>query len=757
MKPITKNQQSLQSQGIQKSVNFGIKASGLHHILGILRNQLYSDKILAVVREYSCNAHDAHIQAGCAERPIEVTLPTRLSPIFKCRDFGDALSQQDIQEVYAFYGESTKRNTNDQIGMLGIGSKAAFAYGDNYVINSFLDGKKHIYNAFIDPSQIGQISKIGEEDTDEENGIEIVVPVNDSDCAEFETKSKDLFKWFKVTPTIKGCTQFEYNKSFLFKGKGWSWLQTDSDRYSRGESILVMGNIGYPIDPYSLGDIDDDTDEEGRIGQMLCDNLVLHMDIGDVEISASREKLQYTDYTKKNIKDKLKIVADELVSTISKQFKDCDTLWDCKCLMGEVFDMGSNMYHLRNIVEKKMKFKGKKIGSDSVSASYTNADGDYERIDLRNWTKSWRSGRYQCKETNNIDAKKSTVIIENDLGHRRGITGRILPLIHTNEEKPFLITFKSGKEKKTWLKLTGFDGEMVKLSSLPQHKLSEFSGYEHATGGTSYDKNKKHSAKCFEFDFDFEGRNYHTKKSDWWKIADLDVENESGVYVIIDGFNVVAEKHGRNDNPAQLKRLKESFKEAKIEFPKNVYAFKVGQRNKIEGKDGWIHLYDHIKTKTAIEISDNNLEQAWVDTELVRDIKQRKNQHADIYGLDDMLKHMTKDVLPKLVSRDEGTFGDFLEKFQYMSHDSDIKKISTIRSICSDYNIELFSESSLKGVKPTYKLDKLLQNVRDKYDMINYLEHSSWGWNYKSQFGDSMTNYINVIDVCQQSSNTIEE
>ena len=75
------------------------------------------------------------------------------------------LSEEEVQEVYAFYGESTKRNTNDQIGMLGIGSKAAFAYGDNYVINSFLDGKKHIYNAYIDESQVGQISKVGEENS----------------------------------------------------------------------------------------------------------------------------------------------------------------------------------------------------------------------------------------------------------------------------------------------------------------------------------------------------------------------------------------------------------------------------------------------------------------------------------------------------------------------------------------------------------------------------------------------------------------
>ena len=41
----------------------------------ILRSQIYENKILAVVREYSCNALDAHVEAGISDKPIEITLP----------------------------------------------------------------------------------------------------------------------------------------------------------------------------------------------------------------------------------------------------------------------------------------------------------------------------------------------------------------------------------------------------------------------------------------------------------------------------------------------------------------------------------------------------------------------------------------------------------------------------------------------------------------------------------------------------------
>ena len=102
----------VQSNGVTQSVAFGIKSTGLPHIFNVLRNQLYSDKVLAVIREYSANAIDANKQAGKGDTPIEVTLPSAVNPIFSVRDFGPALNDEEIREVYAMYGESTKRNTN---------------------------------------------------------------------------------------------------------------------------------------------------------------------------------------------------------------------------------------------------------------------------------------------------------------------------------------------------------------------------------------------------------------------------------------------------------------------------------------------------------------------------------------------------------------------------------------------------------------------------------------------------------------------
>ena len=67
------------------------------------RDGFYSNKELAPIREYSTNARDAHVQAGIPTRPIEITLPSRLSPELHIRDFGKGLTLEQITDVYFKY------------------------------------------------------------------------------------------------------------------------------------------------------------------------------------------------------------------------------------------------------------------------------------------------------------------------------------------------------------------------------------------------------------------------------------------------------------------------------------------------------------------------------------------------------------------------------------------------------------------------------------------------------------------------------
>jgi hypothetical protein len=748
MKTVQRNQNSLKSHGIQNSVKFGIKASGLAHIFNVLRNQLYSDKVMAVVREYTCNAVDAHIENGTPDRPIVVTMPTQLLPEFKVRDFGKALTDEEIQDVYAFYGESTKRQSNEMIGQLGLGSKSAFAYGDNFVINSYINGTKCIYNAFIDPSQIGQISKIGVEETDEENGIEIIVPVRENDHTEFEDKARVLFRYFPVRPIVKAANQrkFEYqNRTVLFSGENWNWSEANNEgRYqSSGDAIVVMGNIGYPIDQYALN-----FDRSDKLSNLLKENLTLTVPIGDLEISASREKLQYTDHTRNNLKRALKAVKDDLVASVSREFKDCKTLFDAKCLFGSIFDYGSPLYSLRDVLAKKLLWKGKPVDSDDYPVnSYGNA---HEFPVLHGFKKSYRTDKYKCEELCRIECAKGTMVIENDIGHRRGILGRMLPLIINQGRKPFVIHFSSNKEKAAWKKKVAYDGPMTKLSSLPQHKLSEFAGYARATSdGSSAPKDAKHSAKCFTFDFKQEYNRWDRAKSQCWEIAQADMD-AGGVYVIIDKFHLTG--MGYDQEPRKMKSFKSACEAAGITFPK-VYAFKLGQRNKVEGKTQWQSMWDYMKEQLKIQMEKTDLTQKYVDRTAA--IEYIRTDAGDTQHLCKFLteEKLGKDFIDRLADK-SGTFATFVSALASMhGAKADTKAIDDIRQFAKDIGLE-FTKDGKKNQKPTHDLGSLRNLMLKKYPMIAYLDYQylcGWNCGEQKQFPPDLANYINVIDVCNQS------
>ena len=137
----------------------------------ILSSGLYANKIRAIIRELSCNAVDSHVAAGKQNTPFDIHLPTTLEPWFAIRDYGTGLNHEQVTSIYTTYFESTKTNSNDFIGALGLGSKSPFSYTDNFTVTAIKDGVKGIYSAFINGEGVPSIAKMGEEATDEPAGV----------------------------------------------------------------------------------------------------------------------------------------------------------------------------------------------------------------------------------------------------------------------------------------------------------------------------------------------------------------------------------------------------------------------------------------------------------------------------------------------------------------------------------------------------------------------------------------------------------
>ncbi|MFZ9658657.1 MAG: hypothetical protein ACO29Z_08265 [Crocinitomicaceae bacterium] len=687
------------SSGIKNAVSFGIKQEGLAHIFSVLRNQLYSDKILAVIREYSTNAVDAHVEAGKASLPIHVTLPSRFNSVFKVRDFGLGLSEQDIQDIYAFYGESTKRKSNQMIGQLGLGSKSAFAYGDNFVITAFVDGVKTTYNAFIDPSQIGKIAKLASEPTKEENGVEISIAVKDYDVQSFHDKANNLFRYFKVKPVVNG-SQVKYDEAEPIM-QGVDWKITGKSN----TSIAIMGNIGYPIDNHFTSYPMLPTEE--NITNALTCGIEVDFAIGDLEISASREKLQFTDRTKKAIKDKMTRIIGEVSAELNNRFKSCKTMFDAHKLYGEVMDYGSNLYMLRNLVKSNLVFNGVKINSANIGFN-PPTDGSYA---VKTYEKTWRGNKVRSYESHGIQCNANTLLVDNDLNISSAIVNRVHTPI-SNGKKVWLLTYRTPADKAKFFSDTGLiEANFVKLSSLPKISLS--------TGGTNAVKNTKHSSKEFAYDFDFaaNANNWHRKQSDFWKSEDADVSNDSGLYVIIDKFEF-KNQEGKFTSPSDLKSIINSLKHFGIDITK-VYGFK--QKHEVELKDNknMVNLFDYISSELTIYFNKNKIAQKVAD---------RINYDASVTDWTRFIQKNSGKANADTLFRKTALIAD------KMQHKSD--------KVVLDAAVQW--KAYYKPVAASNDMAKLMEKLMETYPLFNSI--SIWRDESDKNKTEAIMQYVNLID-----------
>lgn len=262
-------------------------------IFSILRDKLYKDKPLAVLREYACNAMDAHREAGIPDRPIQVTLPTYGDKNLVVRDFGRGLSPSDVINVFRKYGKSTKKDSNETIGFFGIGAKSGHAYSSTFHITSHHAGVKTVYRSVVDERNIGFIEKLSEEPTSE-TGVEIKVPIQERDIDTFRSCAEKLFYHFTPHPELNVELAKHDPSSYRVLASEHGYLRSNSSWYTNS-AIAVMGGVPYEIDPERCG---------LNLRNWSSFGINLFFPLGSVDVVPSREELEYTQRTIQAVKEK---------------------------------------------------------------------------------------------------------------------------------------------------------------------------------------------------------------------------------------------------------------------------------------------------------------------------------------------------------------------------------------------------------------------------------------------------------------------
>lgn len=418
--------------GIHHERSFSIKATG--KAFRILSSGLYKDKIRAIIRELACNAQDAHVAAGKRHVPFAVHLPNALEPFFAVRDEGVGLSDEDMNLTYTTYFESTKTDSNDVIGALGLGSKSPFSYVDSFTVVACHAGVKRTYTAFIAEDGMPALVRLGEEPSDAPNGLEVIIPVEKTgDFAEFARKAADALAHFDPPPLVTGRSDFAFaTHPVVLRGDGWRVV----DRPSRGVHA-VMGAVAYPLDPHAVPGL---TPRASNLLQQA--SLDIDFPIGALDITAGREELSYDPtLTIPAIQARAQAIAEELPARVATLFEGCASEFAARRLYRTLLGHGTPLG--RALGTASVAWRGRTIASDSFTVEPSDLAGLVVVTFVHNAGRGGISrGTLAPEQTLHVRAADHVRLIRDDLA--RGAPSRVRHLIR--QDRNLMVVLIAGED-----------------------------------------------------------------------------------------------------------------------------------------------------------------------------------------------------------------------------------------------------------------------------------------------------------------------
>jgi len=649
--------------------SFGISSKDSAHILNILRDKLYSNKILAVVREYCTNAQDAHKEIGKLD-PIEVSLPNRLNQHFTVRDFGPGLSEEDVRNIYVMYGASTKRQSNAVVGQLGLGCKAAFAYTDKFNVTSWHGGEKKIYTAYIDETGVGKIALLSSSESTEPEGIEVSIPVKAQDNCDFAHETKELLRFFDPLPVVHGIDigAFNYYMEEAI-GNGVHFKLVDKSEGSW--SYVIMGGVPYRINRSSV---------EVKDGYEAILSLGIHLfvNIGDVDVAAHREALEYTEETKKTVNKYIEEAAEKALKTKANMI--------CKALTyreaNQAFISINNYHPFWRKIQNIKTWKNKKLDGQIIP----------QNIVCSMWRPSYQGNGYRWHEKLSVHSdEKHQLFIIDDPKQWKQKMGQWMNYKNINPNNVYVIRIDTKDQKevdKFWAERELDDYTITPISQCDVPKTVLKTLKNRATGRP---RSNTHIGNVFVLKEESKRPRLRNTKSKDWDRAE-GISDGLKYYVELDMFFV---KH--NDVKYEIDKFEEFLSVAKgLGFvPDKIYGVKKAQVEKLN--DDWIPLME--KIKESIQASN-----------LVQNLRDLKEYESNITS-------EIEAIIAEGIEFPEGSTAREL-----IDTTKEIKEnIKTARQGHDKYKLErVLRVLKIKDIdaNPTSDLKEIIRRTRKRYPLI---------------------------------------
>ena len=291
-----------------ETIGMSLDLDSAQILMQMLSKNLYSDSIGSTIRECASNALDSHRRANVSD-PIIVSFNRNDSNNyeFSVEDFGTGLDANDVKNIISKYGKSTKRNSNTELGMMGLGFKAPLAYSSSFYFTCRKDGVERKYMMY-EGEDTNSIDLIYEKPTSERNGVKVIVPVKWIDKRDFEEKIKDQLAYFQnVFFNVDGID----NNFIIHRSETFQYSELSSNNALH----ICLDDVYYPLDFEKLG-IDRIYIPVGlRFG--LSDKLFP---------TPNRESLIYTKEAKEVILNKIKEFANYMTEKYNESITDSENI-----------------------------------------------------------------------------------------------------------------------------------------------------------------------------------------------------------------------------------------------------------------------------------------------------------------------------------------------------------------------------------------------------------------------------------------------
>ena len=295
----------------QESIGMSLDLDSAQILMQMLSKNLYSDDIGSAIRECASNALDSHRRAG-VDTPIIVSFKENSSYNYEfcVEDFGIGLDADDVKNIISKYGKSTKRDSNTELGMMGLGFKAPLAYSSSFYFVCRKDGMERKYMMY-EGEDTNTIDLLYEMPTTEGNGVKVIIPVKYQDQYQFRKKIKEQLCYFEsVYFDVPGDSTIT-NDFVISRHTHFQFSEMSED----DKLHICLDNVYYPLDFEKVGI--DRIDFPVALRFTLTDGLYP---------TPNRESLRYTQEAKQIIIAKLGQVADYFVNKYNEQLTDGNDL-----------------------------------------------------------------------------------------------------------------------------------------------------------------------------------------------------------------------------------------------------------------------------------------------------------------------------------------------------------------------------------------------------------------------------------------------